>query len=198
MLDDLETLATFDPSQQGNEQVPSTPVLSGYSMTANELRKIAGVLNSDRWLQLALTPLNEVPEFKYKSREGEYIPFGNASAGQQATALLKTLLNQEGPPLIIDQPEEDLDNPVILEIVAQLWNAKSRRQIIFASHNANLVVNGDAELVIWCDYRTTADQSGGRIAGQGAIDVTTIRDAIKQVMEGGDDAFHLRMRKYGF
>jgi len=46
----------------------------------------------------------------------------------------------------------------MLEIVAQIWNAKQKRQIIFASHNANLVVNGDAELVVWCDYRTTGDQ----------------------------------------
>ncbi|WP_091927901.1 TrlF family AAA-like ATPase [Methylobacterium sp. yr668] len=198
VLEDLEALANFDSAQQGNEQLPATPTLSRYGLTANELRKITAVLNSDRWLQLALTPLAEVPVFQYRSREGEYIPFKNASAGQQATALLKTLLNQEGPPLIIDQPEEDLDNPVILEIVSQLWTAKSRRQIIFASHNANLVVNGDAELVVWCDYRTTADQSGGKIAGQGAIDVHSIRDAIKQVMEGGEDAFNLRMRKYGF
>lgn len=198
ILDDLEALANFDSAQQGNEQLPPTPTLLRFGLTANELRKISVTLNSDRWLQLALTPLDEVPMFQYRSREGEYIPFKNASAGQQATALLKTLLNQEGPPLIIDQPEEDLDNPVILEIVNQLWTAKSRRQIIFASHNANLVVNGDAELVVWCDYRTTADQSGGKIAGQGAIDVHSIRDAIKQVMEGGEDAFNLRMRKYGF
>jgi predicted ATPase len=71
------------------------------------------------------------------------------------------LLNQPGPPLLIDQPEEDLDNPVMQEIVEQLWNAKQKRQIIFVSHNANLVVNGDAELVAWCDYRKAGDQSGG-------------------------------------
>lgn len=68
-------------------------------------------------------------------------------------ALLKTLLNQAGPPLIIDQAEEDLDNPVMLHIVDQVWQAKQKRQLIFASHNANLVVNGDAELVVWCDHR---------------------------------------------
>jgi chromosome segregation protein len=138
------------------------------------------------------------PIFEYRVREKEYIPFVNASAGQQATALPKTLLNEAGSPLIIDQPEEDLDNPVMLEIVKQIWLAKQKRQIIFASHNANLVVNGDAELVVWCDYRTLGDQSGGTIAGEGAIDMPEAREAIKKIMEGGEAAFNLRKEKYGF
>jgi type III restriction enzyme len=108
------------------------------------------------------------------------------------------LLNQPGPPLIIDQPEEDLDNPVMLEIVEQVWKAKQNRQLMFASHNANLVVNGDAELVAWCEYRTKGDQSGGTVAGEGAIDMPTVREAIKAVMEGGEAAFNLRKDKYGF
>jgi chromosome segregation protein len=59
-------------------------------------------------------------------------------------------------------------------------------------------VNGDAELVAWCDHRTAGDQSGGRIAGEGAIDIPIVRDAIKAIMEGGEAAFNLRKEKYGF
>jgi type III restriction enzyme len=108
------------------------------------------------------------------------------------------LLKQEGPPLIIDQPEEDLDNQVILDIVDDIWAAKNRRQVLISSHNANLVVNGDADLVIVCDYRRAGDQSGGRIKTAGAIDVEQIRNEITTVMEGGRDAFKLRKDKYGF
>lgn len=86
----------------------------------------------------------------------------------------------------------------MLEIVEQVWQAKQKRQLIFASHNANLVVNGDAELVAWCDYRAVGDQSRGTIAGEGAIDVPAVRDAIKRIMEGGEAAFNLRKEKYGF
>jgi type III restriction enzyme len=86
----------------------------------------------------------------------------------------------------------------MLEIVKQLWLAKGMRQIIFASHNANLVVNGDAELVAWFGYRNEGDQSRGTIMGVGAIDVTEVRDAIKAIMEGGEAAFRLRREKYGF
>lgn len=108
------------------------------------------------------------------------------------------LLNQDGPPLIIDQPEDDLDNHVIKDIVEQLWVAKSKRQLVFSSHNANLVVNGDAELVIACDYRAAGDQSGGTIKIQGAIDIDEVRTEIATVMEGGREAFTLRKEKYGF
>lgn len=194
---ELEKLAEFQPGHEGREGLPSTPTLQRY-FTLGELRKLSSSLDREGWLNVALTPLEDVPEFSYRSKEDQYIPFNYASAGQQATALLKTLLNQQGPPLIIDQPEEDLDNPVVLQVVEQIWAAKSRRQIIFASHNANLVVNGDAELVVWCDHRTAADQSRGKIAGEGAIDVPAIREAITSVMEGGQEAFNLRMQKYGF
>ena len=59
-------------------------------------------------------------------------------------------------------------------------------------------MNGDAELVAWFDYRMTSDQSRGMIAGEGAIDVPMVLDAIKRIMEGGEAAFNLRKEKYGF
>jgi hypothetical protein len=83
----------------------------------------------------------------------------------------------------------------MLEIVEQIWQAKQKRQIIFASHNANLVVNGDADLLAWCDYRKAGDHLGGKIGGEGAIDIPSIREAIKRIMEGGEAAFRLRREK---
>lgn len=198
ILAELEALADHDSEREGTEVLPETPALNAAGLSNGDKQRIANGLSPEEWLGVSLAPIESVPVFDYKAREGEYIAFGDASAGQQATALLKTLLNQAGPPLIIDQPEEDLDNPVMLEIVEQVWKAKQKRQLIFASHNANLVVNGDAELVAWCDYRTAGDQSGGKIFGEGAIDVPEVRDAIKNIMEGGEEAFNLRREKYGF
>jgi chromosome segregation protein len=198
IIDDLEKLAEFDLERHGADRRPDTPALAAAGLTGADLNRMGARLPTDGWLALSLIQIERKPVFEYRSREGDYIDFGNASAGQQATALLKSLLNQAGPPLIIDQPEEDLDNPVMPEIVEQLWKAKVNRQIIFASHNANLVVNGDAELVVWCDYRKAGDQSLGRIAREGAIDIPSVRDAIKRIMEGGEAAFNLRKEKYGF
>src|ERR1019366_3078436 len=107
------------------------------------------------------------------------------------------LLLQDGPPLLIDQPEDDLNMKIINDIVETLWLAKTHRQVIFASHNANLVVNGDAEFIICCDYRTTATESGGQIKCMRAIDVPDINREIAEVMEGGIEAFKLRYQKYG-
>jgi chromosome segregation protein len=60
------------------------------------------------------------------------------------------------------------------------------------------VVNGDAELVIQCDYKVRGEQSRGEIKSQGAIDLAEIRSGITRVMEGGEKAFKLRKEKYGF
>jgi hypothetical protein len=73
-----------------------------------------------------------------------------------------------------------------------------KRQVIFTSHNANLVVNGDADLIICCDHRTTGTESGGQIKFTGVINVPEINREIAEVMEGGVEAFKLRYHKYGF
>ena len=171
--------------------------LTSWGLTNSQLRNIVEKLSPETWLDIGLTSLKDVPQFFYKSGDGE-IPFEQASAGQQATALLKALLNEPGGPLIIDQPEDDLDNAVMHEIVSQIWAAKMKRQIIVASHNANLVVNGDAELVIHCDYASENDKSKGVIKRLGAIDTKEIRDTITEIMEGGRTAFELRRQKYNF
>jgi chromosome segregation protein len=67
--------------------------------------------------------LGEVHGFRIPKKEGDFIAFNDASAGQQATALLRILLAQSGMPLIIDQPEEDLDSQVVLEVVSWIWTA---------------------------------------------------------------------------
>lgn len=198
ILTELERLASLEATEDSDIEIPACPQLKQAGFSVTDLDKLARRISKEEWLELALTELEDIPIFEYKQREGDYINFAVASAGQQATTLLRVLLAQSGPPLIIDQPEEDLDNPVILEIIAEIWQAKSKRQILFSSHNANIVVNGDADLVLCCDYRTAGDQSGGQIKCRGAIDMDDIRNEITMVMEGGKEAFRLRKEKYGF
>ncbi len=198
ILLELEAIASSDPSSNPTAPLPNTPILAAAGFTANDLRKMAEKLTSENWIEVLLVQLGDLPRFEYKTREGEFIDFVDASAGQQATALMHVLLNQEGPPLIIDQPEDDLDNQMVSDIAALIWQAKKKRQLIFTSHNANIVVNGDAELVVCCGYKITGDQSKGEIKNQGAIDIEEIRTEITKVMEGGEEAFKLRKEKYGF
>ena len=198
LLNELELLASFDLENDLADNFPHTPKLSAIGLMANDLKKVAEKLNSSNFIDLYLIQLEDIPIFEYKTREGEYIPFVDASAGQQATSLIQVLLNQEGPSLIIDQPEDDLDNQMVSEIAQLICKSKKKRQIIFTSHNANIVVNGDAELVACCDYKTLGDQSNGEITKEGAIDIGEIRTEITKIMEGGEKAFRLRKEKYGF
>ena len=183
---------------KGSNPLPGTPLLDSVGLTRDNRESLREGLTRDEVLELRLALLNDLPIFEFKTGVDTYIDFDNASAGQQATALLRILLNQEGPPLLIDQPEEDLDNEIIQDIATSLWTTKSKRQLVFVSHNANIVVNGDAELVVVFDYRNIEDPSSGHIKSQGAIDVPEIRECIKKVMEGGEEAFELRRKKYGF
>ena len=123
------------------------------------------------------------------------ISFEQASEGQRAAALLLMLLEQPGGPLIVDQPEGDLDNKVISAVTEKLHDAKRRRQIIFASHNANIVVNGSSELVVSMDLA-----NGGKRAIHcgGAIDRADVCATITSTMEGGEKAFRDRKSKYGY
>jgi len=132
--------------------------------------------------------------FKYNSVSGP-IAFEKASEGQRATVLLMMLLKQGGGPLLIDQPEGDLDNSIITKVVASLHDIKHLRQLIFTSHNANLVVNGASEQVAVMNN----DDQGHRIVEfDGAIDDQNICNSITSNMEGGKEAFKDRQRKYGF
>jgi chromosome segregation protein len=198
ILSELESLALHPSDAPGD--LPDTPLLNKCSFIESERKRIANQFDTSRWIELSVTELEFNPRFFYCTNQAkeEYIAFSEASAGQQATALLTVLLNQPGAPLIIDQPEDDIDSKLFKDIVKRVWNAKGKRQLVFASHSANFVVNGDAELVVCCDYAKAGDQTRGIIKAMGAIDKREIREEIILVTEGGRDAFKLRMDQYGF
>lgn len=115
------------------------------------------------------------------------------SLGQRASALILFLLAQrENDVLIIDQPEDDLDNQTIYdEVIKELKKIKGNMQFIFATHNANIPVLGDSEKVISCSYdeKTITVHSG-------TIDNHQTQRFIVDIMEGGDEAFNRRKNIY--
>ena len=125
------------------------------------------------------------------------------STGQKATAALLLLLLESDAPLIVDQPEDDLDNRFITEgVVPRMREEKQRRQFIFSTHNANIPVLGDAELILGLTASGEADDDAGkaRIAPEhmGSIDAQRVRELVEELLEGGRDAFEKRRLKYGF
>ncbi len=114
------------------------------------------------------------------------------SPGQQTAALLAFVLGYGHEPIILDQPEDDLDSTLIYKLlVSTLREKKSGRQIIVVTHNPNIVVHGDAELVISLD----SNKGQSRVEIAGGLQEQKVRDEICKVMEGGRDAFESRYRR---
>lgn len=167
---------------------PVTPILYA-ALEDGFMDKLRERISADRVanvLQAILRPRVEI----FQLRDTTEIEFKKASQGEQAATLLNILMNQSNGPLIIDQPEEDLDNRIINDIIRTVRKTKAERQLILATHNANITVNGDSENVI--------EMALGACKAFGAIDEPDVRDAITKTMEGGKDAFELRRKKYNF
>lgn len=113
------------------------------------------------------------------------------SRGQKCTALLPLLLARRATPLLVDQPEDNLDNHFIYETVVEtVKRLKSQRQMFFVTHNANIPVLGEADLVIVMD----SDGRKGYVARSGSVDAC--RTEIIDLLEGGREAFDLRRQRY--
>lgn len=115
------------------------------------------------------------------------------SIGQRASALILFILTQSDNDIIlIDQPEDDLDNKIIYdEVITAIIAKKSGIQFIFATHNANIPVLGDAERVLVAEYQDTRID-----IAQGNIDLKETHKHIVDIMEGGKEAFDKRQLIY--
>ena len=135
-------------------------------------------------------------QVKY-SRRGDgtdFQPITQASAGQRSAAMLAFLLAYGKEPLVLDQPEDDLDNHLIYDlIVRQIRENKLKRQIIVVTHNPNIVVNGDAEMLHVFDFK----EGQCRAMQSGSLQQESVREEVCRVMEGGREAFKRRYRRLG-
>jgi ABC-type lipoprotein export system ATPase subunit len=126
---------------------------------------------------------------------------GGLSVGQKCTAVLAILLARDTAPAVIDQPEEEIDNEFTYrEMVPLLRRVKERRQLIVVTHDPNIPVNADAEMILALEAlggRGDIKKIGGRLA-VGALDQEHVRLAVEEIMEGSEEAFRRRYAKYGF
>ena len=113
-------------------------------------------------------------------------------SGGKAALILFILMQSDNDIILIDQPEDDLDNKIIYdEVITAIAKKKQDIQFIFATHNANIPVLGDAERIFVVEYQdTTIDIS------QGNIDLKSTHKQIVDIMEGGEEAFDKRQLIY--
>ena len=154
------------------------------SITRSKERELAALRCSDTYV------------LEMRMDDGAYRRLDELSGGQRVSVLLSLLLETaDNRPLVIDQPEDELDNRFLFDtVLPALKKLRGRRQVIVATHNANVVVNGDADMVIQLD----ATARRGRVACAGTIEESAVRDAIVRTVDGGEEAFRLRRQKYGF
>jgi hypothetical protein len=122
----------------------------------------------------------------------DYKDSASLSTGQKCTTILPILLMESERPLLIDQPEDNLDNAFVFETIVQsIGEVRGRRQLIFVTHNPNIPVLGDAA-------RVFALRSTGRsasVARAGSVD--DVASEIMTILEGGREAFEARRKRYG-
>lgn len=130
-----------------------------------------------------------------KSYAPQQIPANQLSDGQKHTILLTiAMLSESRFPLVMDQPEDDLDNAFIFDsVVATLREVKERRQVILVTHNANIAVLGDSEQLL----PMARDGNKGCVVERGSIDRPKTKDQAQRILEGGELAFRRRMDIYG-
>ena len=130
--------------------------------------------------------------FRDAGRSKDWQLLSQGSPGQQTAALLAFVLGFGNEPIILDQPEDDLDSTLIYELLVKRFReTKSTRQMIVVTHNPNIVVHGDAEYVVSLDVpygQTTVKCSGG-------LQEVSVRNEICRVMEGGREAFQSRYHR---
>ena len=143
-------------------------------------------------MEIEICECTDLPKI-YFDVQGVKKPIEDLSPGQRCTALLPIILLETDTPLIIDQPEDNLDNQFIFDLVVNtLRSLKDRRQIIVATHNPNIPVSGDAENILVFK----PDGSKGKLERNGSIDYDPIIEDVKTIMEGGEVAFKIRASKY--
>lgn len=141
--------------------------------------------------------LNVVPVIEYLGKAPDQL-----SVGQRGTfyVCMKLATDPFGSPFIFDQPEDDLDNKFIMgELVPLFREIKKYRQVIIATHNANLVVNADAEqIIIAANEDEKLNYVSGSLENSSNIPPMGIREHVCDILEGGKTAFESREKKYGF
>ncbi len=145
----------------------------------------------ERRFELDVLDLEDVPRIELQVH-GEWRSADRLSTGQKSSAILPILLMDSEAPLLIDQPEDNLDNSFISDaVIPQLMAIRGRRQLVLITHNPNLPVLGEAAQVVVLE----ADGRHSKVIAQG--DVEAVKQHIVRLMEGGREAFHQRAVRYG-
>lgn len=181
----------------------SKSIIDKYRINEDDVKKLINLCRKALIHKKAYTIPQAVIDFEYNvnagiSNKSIFRKREQLSLGQRSVAMLLLIIKAsndlgDNRPLIIDQPEDDLDNVYIYSsLVKHFREVKEKRQLIFATHNANIPISGDAENILIMD----SDGEHGYLKLNGSIDRQDICRKVLEILEGGIEALELRMGKY--
>lgn len=162
-------------------------------LNENQAKLVISTLNNPAFLSaLEIVELPDTAKIELNDH-GTYKTTETLSTGQKCNAILPILLLDSDRPLLIDQPEDNLDNEFVHNIIVKsVRDVKEKRQMIFVTHNPNIPVLGEAEKILVME----SDGTTGRIRNAGTVD--DCKSDIVSILEGGEDAFKKRKERYAY
>lgn len=170
--------------------------LNSFEISEDAAFKIIRYLPIEKIFELQVVKMEDIPIISLK-KEGEYdfTPLNHLSFGEKCSAILSIILIEKESPLVIDQPEDELDHSFIKDnIVDSILKIKNNRQLLISTHNPNIPVLGDGELII--KLKKVPGINNCVVENAGGLEDPEIINHLKR-LEGGTDALLKRGRKYG-
>lgn len=174
------------------------PIQTATSLPIERLKVLAEFLLEDQEYERLLkiehtaTPTDR-PEIRFRRNDGSYDPLNELSTGQKATAFLIMALCEGEIPIVVDQPEDSLDiRSIWTDMCLRLRRSKRSRQFLFTTHNSSLAVASDSDKFVVL----AADARHAEVAMSGALDGEAVRSHVIELLEGGEETYFLKQRKY--
>jgi ABC-type lipoprotein export system ATPase subunit/histidinol phosphatase-like PHP family hydrolase len=174
------------------------PIQLATNLPLGRLKVLAEFLVEDQEYERLLkiehtaTPTDR-PEIRFRRNDGSYDPLNELSTGQKATAFLIMALCEGEIPIVVDQPEDSLDiRSIWNDMCLRLRRSKRSRQFLFTTHNSSLAVASDSDKFVVL----AADARHAEVAMSGALDGEAVRSHVIELLEGGEETYFLKQRKY--
>lgn len=173
-----------------NQDVDSISLLLG--TTKQRSVSILSAFSFNSIAKILIADIEDTFDF-FLLDNGTYKPFSHLSVGQRCTVVLPIILQNENQVVILDQPEDHIDNAFIAEtLIPSIKKCANSGQLIIITHNANIPVLGSAKNIIHLE----SDGRRGYIRNSGDLNNRNISETISNIMEGGHDAFNIRAGFY--
>lgn len=175
------------------EEGATSEIASRVKVDARFYNRLANADTFDMVTSIMLWFPEDLVSVRYRPHDaGNFVPVDEGSPGQKTAALLTVILQMGTAPLLLDQPEDDLENKLIRHLAVEtLKTIKRNRQLIVSTHNANVVVTSGSENITVLQHGETLPA----IEAEGTLQQTTVKEHVCEILEGGEDAIKTRYRR---